>query len=345
MPRSSDRFAGEVPAASGPAAGLEKLQASGKPSVWFHWMELGQCIRELYFLCFSSCRQPASLPFIPPSGAHPPDPGDQPCRHSSVRSIVRTQRPSSPPLPSAATTAHGGLPREADPAGGSVRPWRRHRPDRAHAWRRHVCKELGQQVIIDNKPGAGTIIGTDAVAKSAPDGYTIVIATFAHAVNPSLVPKLPYATDKAFTPITLIGRGPNVLVVRADSPLQVGRRRRCRGQGQAGQAHLRVAGQRHFGAPGRRDVHEPGQGRDDPRAVSRRGSGHHRLARRPGGHDLRHGRCGLQHGRQRQAARLGRDDDPSLPAAFKGVPTIAATVPGYAVESWYGLYAPGRHAC
>ena len=63
-----------------------------------------------------------------------------------------------------------------------------------------MSKELGQPIIIDNKPGAGTIIGTDAVAKSAPDGYTLVIATFAHAVNPSLQPKLPYATDKAFAP-------------------------------------------------------------------------------------------------------------------------------------------------
>jgi tripartite-type tricarboxylate transporter receptor subunit TctC len=70
-----------------------------------------------------------------------------------------------------------------------------------------MSTELGQQIIVDNKPGAGTIIGTDAVAKSAPDGYNIVIATFAHAINPSLQPKLPYANDKAFTPITLIGKG------------------------------------------------------------------------------------------------------------------------------------------
>jgi tripartite-type tricarboxylate transporter receptor subunit TctC len=81
-----------------------------------------------------------------------------------------------------------------------------------------MSKELGQQVIIDNKPGAGTIIGTDSVAKSPADGYAIVIATFAHAVNPSMVAKLPFNAAKAFTPITLIGKGPNVLVVRADSP-------------------------------------------------------------------------------------------------------------------------------
>src|SRR5262249_31870638 len=49
-----------------------------------------------------------------------------------------------------------------------------------------MSKELGQAVIVDNKPGAGTIIGTDAVANSPADGYTLVMATFAHAVNPSL---------------------------------------------------------------------------------------------------------------------------------------------------------------
>src|SRR5450830_217629 len=67
-----------------------------------------------------------------------------------------------------------------------------------------MSQELGQTVLIENKPGAGTIIGTDLVAKSPPNGYTIVIATFAHALNPSLQPKLPYATDKAFAPIILI---------------------------------------------------------------------------------------------------------------------------------------------
>jgi tripartite-type tricarboxylate transporter receptor subunit TctC len=83
-----------------------------------------------------------------------------------------------------------------------------------------MSQELGQPVVIDNKPGAGTIIGTDAVAKSRPDGYTLLVATFAHAVNPSIQPSLPYAWDKAFAPVILIGRGPNVLVVPADGPYQ-----------------------------------------------------------------------------------------------------------------------------
>ena len=83
-----------------------------------------------------------------------------------------------------------------------------------------LSKNLGQQVLVDNKPGAGTVIGTDHVAKAAPDGYTILIVSFAFAVNPSLLPKLPYDHPKAFTPITLIGRSPNIVIVPPDRPFK-----------------------------------------------------------------------------------------------------------------------------
>ncbi len=81
-----------------------------------------------------------------------------------------------------------------------------------------MAQDLGQPVIVDNKPGAGTIIGTDFVAKSAADGYTLVMGTFALAVNPALVAKLPFDPNKDLAPIGLIGTSPNVLVVRTDKP-------------------------------------------------------------------------------------------------------------------------------
>ncbi|ETR79141.1 hypothetical protein X566_14550 [Afipia sp. P52-10] len=79
---------------------------------------------------------------------------------------------------------------------------------------------MASLVISDNKPGDGTIVGSETVAKSPPDGYTLLVATFAHAINPSMQPKLPYVTDKESAPMILIGRSFNVLVVKPDSRLK-----------------------------------------------------------------------------------------------------------------------------
>jgi tripartite-type tricarboxylate transporter receptor subunit TctC len=75
-----------------------------------------------------------------------------------------------------------------------------------------LAESLGQPVIVDNKPGAGTVIGTDFVAKSAPDGYTILQVPGAHAINASLVRRLPYDSVKSFSFVTLAATAPFVLV-------------------------------------------------------------------------------------------------------------------------------------
>ncbi|MFO1412985.1 MAG: tripartite tricarboxylate transporter substrate binding protein [Burkholderiales bacterium] len=78
----------------------------------------------------------------------------------------------------------------------------------------------GQPVVVENKPGAGGNIGADFVAKSPPDGYTILMGALStHAVNPSLYKTMPYDAAKDFAPITLIAITPNVLVVNANSPV------------------------------------------------------------------------------------------------------------------------------
>ena len=76
-----------------------------------------------------------------------------------------------------------------------------------------MSKSLGQPVLIEYKPGAGSTIGADFIAKSAPDGHTLVMLLTAHAINATLVPKLPYDTVKNFTSITLAATLPLVVVV------------------------------------------------------------------------------------------------------------------------------------
>ena len=78
----------------------------------------------------------------------------------------------------------------------------------------------GKTVVVENKPGAGTVIGSNYVAKSAPDGYTILVAQFPFSANPYLYKSLPYDTLKAFTPVILAGRSPMVLVVNSNSPIK-----------------------------------------------------------------------------------------------------------------------------
>ena len=78
---------------------------------------------------------------------------------------------------------------------------------------------LGQQVLVDNKPGAGGNIGSDFVAKSPPDGYTILGGTISsHSINPSMYSKMPYDPVRDFIPITLIGTNANVLIVHPENP-------------------------------------------------------------------------------------------------------------------------------
>ena len=83
-----------------------------------------------------------------------------------------------------------------------------------------LSKRLGQQVIVENKPGAGATIGSEAVAKSPPDGYTLLLASQTNAISASLYSKLAFKPIDDFAPISLLGREPGVLVVHPSLPVK-----------------------------------------------------------------------------------------------------------------------------
>jgi tripartite-type tricarboxylate transporter receptor subunit TctC len=99
-----------------------------------------------------------------------------------------------------------------------------------------------QPVIVDNRPGGGTTIGTNLAAKSAPDGYTMLIVSFAFAVNPALYASLPYDTAKDFSPIVLAASTPNLLVVNPGLPVNSVRELIALARSKPGQLNYASAG-------------------------------------------------------------------------------------------------------
>src|SRR5450432_1093837 len=205
-----------------------------------------------------------------------------------------------------------------------------------------MAKDLGATIVIENKPGAGTIIGTQAVAMSEPDGYTLLMGTFANAVNPSLNAKLPYDPHKDFAAVALIARSFNIVVVNSASPMKsiadliavakVDSNKLSYGTyGTGTSAHL--AGELF-----------KNMAKVNLTTVPYKGAA-------PAITDLIGGQIQVMFttvasassliagGQLRALAVTSAERSP----AFPDLPTVAeAGVPGYAAESWYGLLAPAK---
>ena len=205
-----------------------------------------------------------------------------------------------------------------------------------------MAKELGGSVIVENKPGAGTIVGTEYAAKADPDGHTLLMATFANAVNPSLRATLPYDPDKDFAPVALVARSFNVVVVNPSS-------------GIGSIADLIAAAK---AKPGGLNYGTFGPGTSAHLAGALFTSlAHvpltpvHYKGAAPAITDLLGGNIQVMFTTVASATPLivaGKLKALAVTSAartpaFPNLPTVAeAGVPGYAAESWYGVFAPAK---
>ena len=208
----------------------------------------------------------------------------------------------------------------------------------ARALGQQLAQMLGQQFVIDNRGGANSIIGTDIAAKSAPDGYTLLVASAAHAVNPGLVKKLPFDTERDFAPVSLIATSSYILVVHPSLPVKSVRELIALAKARPGQVNFASSG----GLPQLAGEYFRLKAGVDMIQIPYKGSAAVVTAVLSGEvpimfTNLISAMPQVQAGRFRA---LGVTGATRLKAA-PDIPTIAeAGVPDYEVSGWYGLLAP-----
>ncbi len=204
---------------------------------------------------------------------------------------------------------------------------------------RKLDESWGQRVIVDNRPGGNGVIGTQIVARSAPDGYTVLFVPAAHAISAALNSNLPYDPVRDFAPVTNIASAPNVLVVHPSLPAKSVRELIALAKARPGQLTYGSAGvgyPSHLAAEmlnsmaGTRMIHVPYRGAGPAMADLMAGQIQLSFPSLPGA--LPH----LKSGRLRALAVTGTRRSSVLP----GLATVGETLPGYATETWFGLFMP-----
>ena len=204
----------------------------------------------------------------------------------------------------------------------------------------HLSKALGGNVLVENRPGAGGTVGSESVAKAAPDGYTLLMGTNATlALAPGLYPKLGYDPVRDFTPISLLANGPNVLVVHSQIPAQDTASFLRYAKANPGKLNYGSAGNGSMAhistsmfdrAGGVQTVHVPFKG--GAAAVQELAAGRLQFMIAGPVETLPL----VQSGHLRALAVTSKNRIPSMPH----LPPIADTLPGYDIVSWYTVVGP-----
>jgi tripartite-type tricarboxylate transporter receptor subunit TctC len=200
--------------------------------------------------------------------------------------------------------------------------------------------QLGQPVVVDNKPGAGGNIGSDFVAKSSPDGYTIVMGTVGtHSINGSLYKKMPYDMTRDFAPISLIANAPNLLVVNNDLPvknvpeliqyMKANPNKLSFGSPGIGTS-VHVSGELFKSMTGTQMTHAPYKGRQFAIPDLIGGSIQLMFDNMPSALPM------AKEGKIRAIAVTTAKRSPAAP----DIPTVAESLPGFEATTWFALFAP-----
>ncbi|MES2938677.1 MAG: tripartite tricarboxylate transporter substrate binding protein [Pseudomonadota bacterium] len=210
----------------------------------------------------------------------------------------------------------------------------------ARAISQRLSERLGQAVVVENRPGAGGTIGSDIVAKAAPDGYTLLLATSStHSIGPSFGSKLPYDAVADFTPIAHVGNAPSIMLVPNSAPAKTVKEWIAYARKNPGKLNYASSGNGtivHLTAESFKSqaglylVHIPYKGTAlaIPDLVS--GKVDVMFDSLPSG--LPH----VKEGRLRALAITTPKRSPLLP----DLPPVADTVPGFDSNTWFGLYGP-----
>jgi tripartite-type tricarboxylate transporter receptor subunit TctC len=200
-------------------------------------------------------------------------------------------------------------------------------------------KSLGQSVVVENRPGGGTVIGTASVATASPDGTTLLLISPAHTINPYINKNLPYKTLEDFTPISQITRSAYVLVTAPQSPFKAVRDFATSGKesisfassGTGSAPHL--AGQLFVTMLGVKSVHVPYQGGAPAMVGVIRGDVDMYFSSVAGARSFIE---------SNQVRALAVSSD-ARARALPDVPTVAeAGLVGFAINGWYGIVGPAR---
>ncbi len=201
---------------------------------------------------------------------------------------------------------------------------------------------LGQQVIVENRPGAGSNIAAELAAKSPPDGYTLFIGTVANTINATLYTKLPFDFARDFAPVALATAAPNVLVVHPSVPVKTVKELVALAKARPGQLNFassgtgtapHLSGELFKAMAGVNLIHIPYKG--SPQAVIDLMAGEVALMFSPSSTVLPH----VKSGRLRALAVTTASRLPSLPE----LPTVAESgLKGYETLTWFGFVAPAK---